>query len=160
MGASRIYWGSPAGRRGRPSSARTAAHAGSVVLLLASAFFVASAWLSPERVSREASHGKPLDELAPVRPSDRLPTQPIRVFEYGFEPSNIVIKAGQVVSWRAVGEEVHTITPEGRKARQVFYAAKRLGSVRHVFKEPGVYHYFCSIHPQMRGTVTVRRKLD
>ena len=92
--------------------------------------------------------------------SDYLPTIRVRAFEYGFEPTNLVIKTGYPVSWRAVGEERHLVTPSDKGARWIFYRAARRGAARHVFDKPGVYHYYCSLHPKMRGTVTVRERLE
>lgn len=83
----------------------------------------------------------------------------VDVYEYGFNPSNVVIKAGHAVAWKDVGKEHHTIVPSTRAGRAVFLEASRLGSAAHVFRKPGIYRYHCSIHPQMRGTVTVRRRL-
>ncbi|MDX6697127.1 MAG: hypothetical protein QOE65_524 [Solirubrobacteraceae bacterium] len=83
----------------------------------------------------------------------------VDVYEYGFNPTNVVIKAGHAVAWRDVGKEHHTIEPSTRAARGPFIEARRLGSAAHVFRRPGVYPYHCSIHPWMKGTVTVRRTL-
>jgi plastocyanin len=91
--------------------------------------------------------------------SDYLPTIRVRAYEYGFEPENLVIKTGYPVSWRAVGEDRHLVTPSDKGARWIFYRAARLGNARHKFDRPGVYHYYCSLHPKMRGTVTVRNRL-
>ncbi len=91
--------------------------------------------------------------------SDYLPTVRVRAYEYGFEPTNLVVKVGYPVSWRAVGESQHLVTPSDRGARWVFYRAARRGAARHIFREPGVYAYYCSLHPRMRGTVTVRRNV-
>ncbi|HVE68879.1 MAG TPA: plastocyanin/azurin family copper-binding protein [Solirubrobacteraceae bacterium] len=83
----------------------------------------------------------------------------VDVYEYGFNPSNVVIKAGHAVAWRDVGKEHHTIEPSTRAGRAPFLEASRTGSASHVFRRPGVYAYHCSIHPAMEGTVTVRRRL-
>lgn len=84
----------------------------------------------------------------------------VDVYEFGFTPQNVVILAGHAVSWKDVGKELHTITPSTPAGRVVFLAARRQGSASHVFRKPGVYPYYCAIHPDMRGTVTVRRNLD
>jgi plastocyanin len=81
----------------------------------------------------------------------------VRVFEYGFNPSNVVIVAGQGVAWQDVGDDLHTITPRSAAGREVWLQAQRRGSAVQVFRRPGVYPYYCSRHPWMRGTVTVRR---
>ncbi len=83
----------------------------------------------------------------------------VDVYEYGFTPSNVVIKAGHAVAWKDVGKEHHTIAPSSAAGWRVFLRAQREGSSAHVFPRPGVYPYHCSIHPWMRGTVTVRRRV-
>lgn len=83
----------------------------------------------------------------------------VDVYEYGFTPSNVVIKAGHAVAWRDVGKEHHVISPSSAAGRPVWLEAQRLGSAAHLFGTPGVYPYHCSIHPWMHGTVTVRRQL-
>jgi plastocyanin len=81
----------------------------------------------------------------------------VRVFEYGFNPSNVTIVAGQGIAWQDVGDDLHTITPRSAAGREVWLQAQRRGSAVQVFRRPGVYPYYCSRHPWMRGTVTVRR---
>ena len=83
----------------------------------------------------------------------------VDVYEYGFSPSNVVIKAGHAVAWKDVGKEHHTIQPSSMPGRSVFLEASRVGSAAHVFRKPGVYPYHCGIHPRMKGTVTVRRRV-
>src|SRR5688500_7333484 len=47
----------------------------------------------------------------------------VDVYEYGFNPTNVVIKAGHAVAWRDVGQEHHTIEPSTRAARGPFVEA-------------------------------------
>lgn len=108
----------------------------------------------PRRLA-DSPRGPPLG-VAESR-SDYLPSVRVRAYEFGFEPTNLVVKVGYPVSWRAVGEEQHLVTPSSKRALWVFDRAASRGTARHVFDEPGVYAYYCSLHPKMRGTVTVRR---
>lgn len=103
--------------------------------------------------------GPPLAVVAKSE-SDYLPTVRVRAYEFGFEPTNLIVKAGYPVSWRAVGEQQHLVTPSDKGARWIFYRAASRGAARHVFDDPGVYAYYCSLHPKMRGTVTVRRDVS
>jgi plastocyanin len=93
-------------------------------------------------------------------PSDAVPAQTIRAYEYGFKPSRLVVLVGHVVSWRADGEEPHLVTPASKQSAWAFAKARSRGSVRHVFDKPGLYPYYCSLHPRMRGTVVVKRRLS
>jgi plastocyanin len=88
-----------------------------------------------------------------------VPAQVIHIYEYGFEPSRIVLQAGHAVVWRNLGKEIHRVTPATNAGIHVFKAADERGSVRHAFTRPGVYPYFSSIHTQMRGVVVVKRHL-
>jgi plastocyanin len=82
---------------------------------------------------------------------------PIRidVYDFGFAPSNTIIKAGQAIAFRGVGKQIHNIVPTTEAGKAVFRAADAEGSGRPIFNKPGVYPYMCVIHPQMKGTVTV-----
>ena len=120
------------------------------------ALAIALAW--PKGVDEAVRRGPPLG--VPESKSDYLPTIKVRAYEFGFEPTNLVVKVGYPVSWRAVGEQQHLVTPSDRGARWIFYRAARRGAARHVFNDPGVYAYYCSLHPKMRGTVTVRRRIS
>jgi plastocyanin len=82
----------------------------------------------------------------------------VSVFEYGFTPRRLVILSGQLVTWRDVGKQFHLIRPLTSAGRRVFAEAERLGSANQLFRKPGRYPYYCSIHPWMRGVVIVRRR--
>jgi plastocyanin len=101
----------------------------------------------------EPSRAHPFGPLSPI---DTQPAIPVRVFEYGFQPSHLEIIAGQFVVWRNVGEELHIVSPSTEAGVPVFEQAKREGTTHHRFTHPGRYPYHCSIHPQMRGVIVVR----
>lgn len=126
-------------------------------VLSAGALALLFALMVPQTV-KDPAPGPPA--IPEPKGSDLLPAIHINVYEYGFEPRNLVVKVGHVVSWRAAGKEPHLVTPATNEAAWVFYSAKSTGTVRHVFKRPGVYQYYCEFHPKrMRGTVTVKRKV-
>ena len=80
------------------------------------------------------------------------PTQPmVYVVDYGFSPAQLVIHAGQSVTWVNQGADGHDITGSdwhsGPLTPQEAYTR--------VFVQPGTYAYECTIHPEMRGSVVV-----
>lgn len=89
------------------------------------------------------------------KPSPRDAPIPIEVFEYGFNPSKTVIKAGQAIVLRGVGKELHDVIPTTEAGQQYFDEAEEFGSSRPIFKDPGVYPIVCSIHPNMKGKIVV-----
>ena len=104
----------------------------------------------------EGSSGKQdLGSLQEPRSPYSQPRIPVRVYDYGFEPRRVRIRAGQAVGWQNVGKAHHVVTPSSAAGRRVFEAAEREGSASHVFPRAGVYPYHCALHPRMRGTVVV-----
>jgi plastocyanin len=101
--------------------------------------------------------GKPSFRVTP-RAAPRSPRETpihIDVYEYGFAPSNTIIKAGQAIAFRNVGKAIHNVVPASNASERAFRDAEEKGSARPVFETAGTYTFTCSIHPQMKGKVTV-----
>lgn len=79
-----------------------------------------------------------------------------------FSPNDLTIKAGDIVTFTNTDFVLHTVTsisgsgdtpaPDGVFDTGLLASGE---SKQVTFDEAGTYNYFCSIHPQMRGTVTV-----
>ncbi len=71
---------------------------------------------------------------------------------FRFSPSSITVGAGGSVTWTNNGSEPHDVTGSG-------LASGTLQSGQgysHTFASPGTFSYICSIHPFMKGSVTVQ----
>ena len=73
--------------------------------------------------------------------------------EFMFTPATLKIKAGTTVTWTNKDQEPHTIVGESGSFRSG--AVDTDESFTFKFDKPGTYHYTCSIHPRMTGTVVV-----
>ncbi|MGH2925709.1 MAG: plastocyanin/azurin family copper-binding protein [Solirubrobacterales bacterium] len=73
---------------------------------------------------------------------------------FAFSPRTIVITAGDTVRWvnNSSTSQGHTAT--GKSFDSGFM--KPGDRYSHTFKDPGSFSYICSIHPFMKGTVTVK----
>ena len=91
----------------------------------------------------------------PVVPSDddAKVSITVRVIDNAFEPSEITIQAGQAVSWSFEGpsSEHDVVANDGSFVSELMAE----GSYTHLFTEAGTFDYLCSVHPEMRGTITV-----
>ena len=73
---------------------------------------------------------------------------------YLFQPADITVKAGTVVTWTNSDQFTHSVRLAD--TGEVLAILKPGDTLTHVFDKPGVYRYDCSFHPQnMKGTVTV-----
>lgn len=73
--------------------------------------------------------------------------------DYFFKPDSLTVKPGDTVVWTNDGEvpEGHTVTGDGFDSGVMETGA----TYSHTFSIAGTYDYLCTIHPGMKGTVTV-----
>jgi plastocyanin len=70
-----------------------------------------------------------------------------------FTPATITVKAGATVTWVNLDEEPHTVFSDAGLFRSSALDTKERFSFK--FEKAGTYHYLCTIHPRMLGTVVV-----
>ena len=78
-------------------------------------------------------------------------TVTIKNFMFGM---NVTVTAGSKVTWKNLDGEPHTVVSTDGLFRSP--ALDQGDSYSFTFSKPGLYRYFCSIHPGMRATVTVK----
>lgn len=70
-----------------------------------------------------------------------------------FMPTSLTVKAGVTVTWANLDEEPHTVVSDSGLFRSGAVDTGETFSFK--FEQPGSYHFICSIHPRMTGTVVV-----
>jgi plastocyanin len=78
----------------------------------------------------------------------------IVVKDFMFMPTSLSVKAGSTVTWVNMDEEPHTVVSITHMFRSGALDTKETFSFK--FNEPGTYHFTCSIHPRMVGTIVVQ----
>ena len=84
------------------------------------------------------------------------PTRTVLIQNFSFKPANITIKRGTKVIWINRDSTAHTATANNGRS----FDSGRLGPGQrfsHTFKRAGKKSYHCEIHPDMRGSVVVKR---
>ena len=79
----------------------------------------------------------------------------VTIEKFAFQPKELSVPVGTKVVWTNNDEEPHTVTSPGEQ----FKSSKALdgGDTYSVtFSKPGTYTYFCTVHPFMTGTITVK----
>lgn len=77
----------------------------------------------------------------------------VTIVDFAFDPGSVTVTAGSTVTWTNNGAVAHTVTSDS--------GAFDSGSLdpgatfSQTFDTPGTFAYFCSIHPNMTGTITV-----
>jgi plastocyanin len=84
------------------------------------------------------------------------PANTVDVKDMRFSPAAITIKAGETVTWRFDDSgRPHNVTGDQDAAAIIKSPIIKKGDYSATFTKPGIYHYTCTLHAQMTGTVTV-----
>lgn len=78
----------------------------------------------------------------------------VRMVDFGFEPAAITVDAGTTVTWVNTGQARHTVAADDGSFHSPDVRAG--ATYQQAFSTPGTYSYFCDIHPEMKGTISVR----
>ena len=73
--------------------------------------------------------------------------------DFMFAPMDVKVKAGMRVTWTNKDDEPHTVVSDTGLFRSSALDTNETFSFK--FDKPGTYHFVCSIHPRMVGTITV-----
>ncbi len=80
----------------------------------------------------------------------------VTVVDFAFDPETVTVAPGTEVTWTNQDDLNHTVT-SGEGSPVEFDSGSFTGgeTFSMSFDEPGEYRYFCAIHNQMTGSVTV-----
>jgi len=70
-----------------------------------------------------------------------------------FEPAAITVRPGDTVAWSNKDPFPHTVTDRGVFDSKEIAPGK---TWKWTARKPGVYDYVCTLHPNMKGTITVK----
>ncbi len=90
---------------------------------------------------------------APVHAGAPSPPQ-ILIKDFMFSPTSLTVKTGTTVTWSNKDDEPHTVVSDTGLFRSGAVDTDETFSFK--FAKPGTYHFTCSIHPRMVGTIVVQ----
>src|SRR5215218_355865 len=102
-------------------------------------------------VSVAEAHKHPTAAMA-----QKHPTRTVLIKNFSFKPAQITIKKGTKVRWINKDSAPHTATANKKRS----FDSGRLDtgeSYTHTFKRAGKQRYHCELHPDMMGSVVVKR---
>jgi amicyanin len=72
---------------------------------------------------------------------------------FTFNPPSLTVKVGTAVTWTNQDDIPHTVASKTKAFKSKTLDTDDVFSF--TFTTPGVYEYFCSLHPHMTGTIVV-----
>ena len=106
-----------------------------------------------EEMARESQEQS--ERTGPARAHDAQGKQvTVDIADYSFSPDPLKIARGTTVTWVNHDDVAHTATADDHSwdSKEIAPGAKW----SRTFDKPGRYPYYCTIHPDMKGTVEVR----
>jgi plastocyanin len=93
--------------------------------------------------------------IATCNPSTAATPDPTRIVvkDFMFVPNALTVTAGATVTWANMDDEPHTVVSDTGMFRSGAMDTNENFSFK--FDKPGTYHFTCSIHPRMVGTIVV-----
>jgi plastocyanin len=82
-------------------------------------------------------------------------TDTVSIQNFAFSPADITVKKGTTVTWTNNDSTTHTVTASSGETGPNSGNLAPGGKYSFMFATAGTFHYHCSIHPEMLGTVTV-----
>ncbi|MFD4354807.1 plastocyanin/azurin family copper-binding protein [Nocardia sp. NPDC058519] len=73
-----------------------------------------------------------------------------------YAPADATIKVGETVTWKFSDKVPHNVQGIGDKAMGLNSPIIDKGEWSYTFTQPGTYRYMCTLHPDMRGSITVK----
>jgi plastocyanin len=128
--------------------------------VIATGFVLAAALLSgcgsdEESVSTPTTTATSAATSAPAA-DGQAQTFVVDVDDMTFSPADLTISVGDTVTWKFSDDVVHGVQGIGDKAMGINSPLFTEGEWSHTFTTAGTFRYLCPIHPEMRGTITVR----
>jgi plastocyanin len=87
--------------------------------------------------------------ITPARAADAT----VKIDNFTFAPQQFTVKIGTTVRWDNEDDTPHTVASSTKLFRS--NALDTGDRFSFTFTTPGVYQYFCSLHPHMIGTIVV-----
>ena len=91
---------------------------------------------------------------APAATPDPEDATTVRIVNFAYTPVALHVRAGDRVTFVNTDDDAHTVTADDTSFDSAGLDTN--GSWQHVFARVGTYHYFCALHPYMKGTIDVR----
>lgn len=110
-----------------------------------------------EATPTESATEAPTMEATPAESPTEEPAQAgeveVSILDFSFDPPTVTIAPGTTVVWTNVGPTAHTATSQEQLWDSGILQAGGTYSI--TFNEPGEYGYWCTLHPNMVGSVIV-----
>jgi plastocyanin len=78
----------------------------------------------------------------------------VKIDNFNFSPNPLTVAVGTTIRWTNRDDIPHNVVADDKSFKSKVMDTDE--SFTYTFSKPGIYAYFCSIHPKMTGKVVVQ----
>lgn len=101
---------------------------------------------------RDVSQQSPSTE----RPAVESEPRQVVIDNFAYDPPTLTVPPGTRVTWVNRDDVPHTVTSSEKPRAFDSGALDTDMNFSHTFTKPGMYEYFCAVHPKMTGRIIVK----
>ena len=106
-------------------------------------------------VSLTSTSGGAARAAGPEAPAAAPAASSVMIMNYAYSPATLTVPVGTTVTWTNDDQAPHTVTSSSGPAKLDSPQLAQGDTWSFTFTKPGTYAYYCAVHPDMKGTVTV-----
>jgi plastocyanin len=105
---------------------------------------------SPAHASAKLEQASKTEQTAPGAPNQ------VVIDNFTFSPAALTVPSGTRVTWVNHDDVPHTVTSPSKPRILDSPTLDTDDKFTFEFKDPGIYEYFCAVHPKMTGKIIVK----
>jgi amicyanin len=121
-----------------------------------SAMSLAPAGQTASGSSQSAGTSSPMGSSGGTSSSSSPKRIAVSISGYAFNPASLSINVGDTVTWTNMDSAPHTVNSSSGPEKFDSPSLQKGQSWSFTFSKAGAYSYYCAIHPDMKGSVTVK----
>ena len=94
-------------------------------------------------------------QTSAAAPANKPAVREVTIDNFAYSPQTLTVPRGTRVTWVNHDDVPHTVTSSAKPRAFASQALDTDDRFEHVFTKPGVYEYFCAVHPKMTAKVVV-----
>jgi amicyanin len=101
-------------------------------------------------VPKQQQHSQPQQQRA-----DTAAAREVMIMNFAYSPATLTVNPGDTVTWTNMDTAPHNVVVSSGPEKFTSPTLQKGQTFSFTFTKPGTYSYYCSLHPDMKATITV-----
>ena len=126
-----------------------------IVVVLAAGYFLFTSGRESTPAINQPTEAPQVTQGPTAQPTNARENQSVMMQNFAYNPATLSVKKGTTVTWTNQDSVDHDVVsePNGDMFKSELFSEGE--SYSFTFNSVGTYNYYCSVHPRMKGSITV-----